>query len=138
MTSNIGTDLVSFGDSKFNIRRQISQELKKHFKPEFLNRVDEIVIFNTLSKDDIKKIVDIQIKILSERLMERKINLEVSGKAKEFLAENGFDSMYGARPLKRTIQRLVQNPLSMNMLEGKIKEDDKIKVDTLDNKLIFK
>jgi len=138
MTSNIGTDIVSFDDSKEAIKKQIAQELKKHFKPEFLNRVDEIVIFNKLSKDDIKKIVDIQLDILKNRLSQRKISLETTKEAKDYLAREGFDSIYGARPLKRTIQRLIQDPLSEKILSGRLKENDKVRVDVSNNVLVFK
>jgi ATP-dependent Clp protease ATP-binding subunit ClpB len=108
--------------------------LRDNFKPEFLNRVDEIITFNRLNKEQIIQIVDIQLDILRNRLKEKKIKLDVSSEVKEILAERGFDPQYGARPLKRTIQRYIQDPLALEMLEGKIKEKENIKVEFDENK----
>ncbi len=138
MTSNIGTDIVSFEDPKESIKKEINQELKKHFKPEFLNRVDEVVVFNKLGKDDISKIVDIQLKTLANRLQDKKIELNVTAKAKDYLREAGFDTVYGARPLKRAIQKLIQDPLSTMILNGEIKDGRSIKIDLQGDKIIFK
>ena len=136
MTSNIGSEYSYQMNSanKEEITRQINQVLRDHFKPEFLNRVDEIVTFNRLNKEQIIQIVDIQLEILKKRLEEKKIKLKVTSEAKEVLAERGFDPQYGARPLKRTIQRYVQDPLALQMLEGKIKEKDNIQVEFDENK----
>ena len=136
MTSNIGSEYSYQMNSanKEEITRQINQVLRDHFKPEFLNRVDEIVTFNRLNKEQIIQIVDIQLEILKNRLEEKKIKLKVTSEAKEVLAERGFDPQYGARPLKRTIQRYVQDPLALQMLEGKIKEKDNIQVEFDENK----
>ena len=136
MTSNIGSEYSYQMNSanKEEITRQINQVLRDHFKPEFLNRVDEIVTFNRLNKEQIIQIVDIQLEILKNRLEEKKIKLKVTSEAKEVLAERGFDPQYGARPLKRTIQRYVQDPLALQMLEGKIKEKDSVQVEFDENK----
>jgi len=131
MTSNIGSQYIyqMNSDNKEEITKKINQVLRDRFKPEFLNRVDEIVTFNRLDKEQIIQIVDIQLKILKNRLKEKKIDLTVTPRAKEILAERGFDPQYGARPLKRTIQKYIQDPLALQMLEGKIKEKDHIKVE---------
>lgn len=136
MTSNIGSEYIykMNSDNKEEMTRQINQVLRDNFKPEFLNRVDEIITFNRLNKEQIIQIVDIQLDILKNRLKENKIKLNVSSKVKEVLAERGFDPQYGARPLKRTIQRHVQDPLALQMLEGKVKEKDNVKVDFDENK----
>jgi ATP-dependent Clp protease ATP-binding subunit ClpB len=140
MTSNIGTGLISEIEDKEKIKRQINDALRQHFRPEFLNRIDEIVIFNRLNKVDIKRIVDIQLQYLSNRLKERNISLEVSDRVKDFLTEKGFDPIYGARPLKRVIQKQLQDLISVALLQGKFKEGDKIKVDLDKNKesLVFR
>ncbi|HDZ23468.1 MAG TPA: type VI secretion system ATPase TssH, partial [Desulfobacteraceae bacterium] len=103
----------------------------------FLNRIDEVVIFNSLGHDEIKKIVDIQVGLLARRLEDRKISLELTDNAKEFLANAGFDPVYGARPLKRTIQHLIQDPLAVKILEGTVREGDLVRVDVRDGSLVF-
>ena len=113
------------------------ETLRSTFKPEFLNRIDEIVIFNSLGPEEIKKIVEIQINLLRQRLDDNKITLELTDRAKEFLANTGFDPVYGARPLKRTIQHFIQDPLAVKILEGSIKEGDHVNVDVKDGKLVF-
>ncbi len=135
MTSNVGSQYIYQMNSanKEEINKQINQVLRDHFKPEFLNRVDEIVTFNRLDKEQIIQIVDIQLDILKKRLEEKKIDLSITSKVKEILAERGFDPQYGARPLKRTIQKYIQDPLALQMLEGKITEKDKIKVEFNEN-----
>jgi ATP-dependent Clp protease ATP-binding subunit ClpA len=131
MTSNIGSHYIYQLNTtnREEMTRQIDQELRDHFKPEFLNRVDEIITFNRLEKEHIIQIVDIQLDILRKRLQEKEIKLIVSTRVKEMLAERGFDAQFGARPLKRTIQRQLQDPLALKILEGKIKEKDKIQVE---------
>jgi ATP-dependent Clp protease ATP-binding subunit ClpB len=111
--------------------------LRGTFRPEFLNRIDEIIIFNSLGADEIKKIVDIQMGFLNRRLRESKITLELTDKAKEFLANTGFDPVYGARPLKRAIQRLIQDPLAMKIIEGEIKEGNHVAMDVKDGEVVF-
>jgi ATP-dependent Clp protease ATP-binding subunit ClpB len=131
MTSNIGSQYIFQMNSvnKEEMSRHIEQILREHFKPEFLNRVDEIITFNRLEKEQIVQIVDIQIEILRKRLQDMGIDLMVSKKVEEVLAERGFDPQFGARPLKRTIQRQLQDPLALQILEGKIKEKDKVQVE---------
>jgi ATP-dependent Clp protease ATP-binding subunit ClpB len=133
MTSNVASDLIQEmsrdqRDSK-QVRDQLMDALRRTFRPEFLNRIDEIVVFRALSREDIEKIVDIQIKDLQKRLAERKITIELTSEAKKVLAERGYDPIFGARPLKRTIQRMVENPLALEILAGKFKEGDQIVVD---------
>jgi ATP-dependent Clp protease ATP-binding subunit ClpB len=107
----------------------VKKILESHFRPEFLNRIDEVVIFKSLSKGTILKVVDLQLDLLRKRLEERKIGLEVSRKARELLAERGYDPVFGARPLKRTIQQDIQNPLAMKILAGEFREGDMAKID---------
>jgi ATP-dependent Clp protease ATP-binding subunit ClpB len=122
MTSNIGSSLIQQAERVEDVKEQITDLLKSTFKPEFLNRVDEVITFKRLGKAEILKIVDIQLGLLAKRLKEQNIQLSISPKAKVYLAEAGFDPLYGARPLKRTIQNLVQNPLARKVLAGEIKE----------------
>jgi ATP-dependent Clp protease ATP-binding subunit ClpB len=129
MTSNIGGDLIQAAAKMDDVKEAIGALLKATFKPEFLNRIDETIVFNRLGKPEILKIVDIQVEQLKARLRERKITLEVTPKAKAYLAETGFDPLYGARPLKRTIQNLVQNPLAKLMLAGTVNDGDGVTVD---------
>ncbi|HPM42871.1 MAG TPA: ATP-dependent chaperone ClpB, partial [Candidatus Omnitrophota bacterium] len=131
MTSNIGSQFFQDDSgSKEDIKREIQGELRKSFRPEFLNRVDEIIIFNKLSEKDIEKIVDLQLKTLEARLAKRNIRLDVDKKSKEKLAKEGYDPDYGARPLKRLIQREIEDPLALALLEGKYKDGDKVTVST--------
>jgi len=129
MTSNLGSHVIqkTHGDER---DRQVMELLRQAFKPEFLNRVDEIVIFNNLSLEHLKTIVDIQLSLLRKRLAERKLAIELSDKALEFIVNHGYDPVYGARPLKRAIQRHIQDGLALNILEGKFKEGDTIRIDT--------
>ena len=114
------------------------EALRAQFRPEFLNRVDEIVIFKALSLDEIKLIVDIQLMRLQKLLTDRKIGIKLTDAAKEMIAREGFDPVYGARPLKRAIQREVQNPLAVKILEGEFKAGDDIVVDVTDGKVVFR
>ena len=131
MTSNIGSQWITELTDKDEeeMRRRVTEAMKASFKPEFLNRVDDIVIFNRLGIGEIKKIVDIQIENLKKILKDKKLNLEITDNAKELLAKEGFDPVYGARPLKRVIQNKVQNVLAMKLLNGEIKEGDTIIID---------
>ncbi len=130
MTSNIGSmEIREFaGKDEDKMRTKVMDVLRMHFKPEFLNRLDDIIIFHALSQEQIKDIVDIQIGRLNRRLTEYKLKLVLSDGAREELAREGFDPMYGARPLKRAIQRLIENPLSLEMLKGRFSEGDTIEV----------
>jgi ATP-dependent Clp protease ATP-binding subunit ClpB len=142
MTSNIGSQWIyeMNKENKESVMQKVNDSLREHFKPEFINRLDEIIIFNNLDKGQIIKIVDIQLNILKKRLLSKKIYLKATQKVKEFLAEKGYDPHYGARPLKRTIQRYIQDPLSLQILEGIIKEGDKLEtnLDGKNEKIIFK
>jgi ATP-dependent Clp protease ATP-binding subunit ClpB len=140
MTSNVGSQWIQelAGKEPAEMEGRVMDALRSTFRPEFLNRIDEIIIFNALGAEEIKKIVTIQMGLLSKRLEDSKITLELSDSAKAFLANTGFDPVYGARPLKRTIQHLIQDPLAMKLLDGSIKEGDHVKVTTEDGKLVFK
>ena len=129
MTSNIGGDLIQSAARIEDVKEAISALLKVTFKPEFLNRIDETIFFNRLGKPEILKIVDIQLDLLKNRLKERKVTLEATAKAKAYLAEVGYDPLYGARPLKRTIQNLVQNPMAKMMLAGDIADGATVTID---------
>lgn len=142
MTSNIGSQwIMDLGEKDYEeMRRRVMDAVKAHFKPEFLNRVDELIIFHGLGLAEIKAIVEIQVKKLEQRLSEKRIQLKMTEKAKEWLAKEGFDPAYGARPLKRVIQKEIQDKLAMKLLEGKFKEGDIITADLDDRKgeLVFK
>ena len=139
MTSNLGSqyihDLAS-RDRK-EMERLVTAALRNAFKPEFLNRVDETIIFNNLGREEIKSIVEIQLKRLRQNLASRKLALEITDRAKAFIAEKGYDPVYGARPLKRTIQRLIQDPLAVKILEGEFKEGDRVTIDADGEGLLF-
>jgi ATP-dependent Clp protease ATP-binding subunit ClpB len=113
------------------------EELRERFRPEFLNRIDEIVVFRQLSREQLSEIVELQLARLRERLAERRLSLEVTDAAKEVIAEAGWDPAYGARPLKRAIQRLLENPLARELLEGEFSEGDTVRVDAADGELAF-
>jgi len=138
MTSNLGSQLIQQTENIDDIKDQIQELLKATFRPEFLNRVDEIITFDRLGKEEILKIVDIQLKVLAKRLEEQDVTITVSDKAKAHLAEVGFDPLYGARPLKRTLQNLVQNPLAKNIIAGEVRGGSKIVVDTGKDGLVFR
>jgi ATP-dependent Clp protease ATP-binding subunit ClpB len=129
MTSNIGGDLIQNAAKMDDVKEAINALLKVTFKPEFLNRIDETIFFNRLGKPEILKIVDIQLELLKNRLREKKISLEATPKARAYLAETGYDPLFGARPLKRTIQNLVQNPLAKMVLAGEVADGDSMMID---------
>ena len=136
MTSNLGSELWLNGQAGF-ARDQLQRTLQAHFRPEFLNRIDEIVVFHLLTRADLSRIVDIQLRHLSDRVTGKDFHLEVSPQSREWLADTGYDPDYGARPLKRTIQRELQDPLALSILSGQFKPGDTIRVDVLDDKLTF-
>ena len=138
MTSNIGSQYITEEESPEARRRLVMDALRAHFRPEFLNRIDEIIIFDRLTEDDLKKIVEIQLRRLSKRLEQQKITLKLSDSAKELLAREGYDPVYGARPLRRTIQREILDPLSIDILEGKVREGQTVYGDVKSGKLEFK
>jgi ATP-dependent Clp protease ATP-binding subunit ClpB len=140
MTSNIASTIIEqmAGGDPERMDRAVREELRRYFRPEFLNRVDEIIIFHALRREHIERIVDIQMARVQARLAERKMTLELTPKAKQKLAEEGYDPAYGARPLRRAIQRLIVDPLALLVLEGKFQEGDRIRVDVgADGKLVF-
>src|SRR5579885_950853 len=131
MTSNLGSELIQdIGTENWEqVETKVLELLRQTFRPEFLNRVDETVIFRPLSSADIERIVDLQLERVAQLLAERKLGLEVTPAAKQLLVAEGYDPVYGARPLKRAIQRLVQNPLALAVLEGQYREGDRVRVD---------
>lgn len=142
MTSNIGSQWITdLGEKDYEeMRRRVMEAVKAQFKPEFLNRVDELIIFHGLGIEEIKAIVDIQVRKLEQRLSEKRIQLKMTEKAKGWLAKEGFDPAYGARPLKRVIQKEIQDKLALKLLEGKFKEGDSITADVDEKKgeLVFR
>jgi len=131
LTSNLGSEALSAqaeGEDSSAVREQVMAAVRQAFRPEFLNRLDEIILFHRLSRKHMTKIVDIQMRHLQALLEERKITLDLDQKAKDWLAEAGYDPVYGARPLRRVIQRALQNPLAMLLLEGRFKTGDRIDV----------
>ena len=139
MTSNLGSHIImDSGLSDELIRARVMEEMRQHFRPEFLNRVDEILIFHRLSQDHLRAIVDIQLRGLQKRLAERSITLTLTDKAREFLAERGFDPAYGARPLKRLIQKEIQDQLALRLLNGEFADGDRIEADAGDGTLVFR
>jgi ATP-dependent Clp protease ATP-binding subunit ClpB len=139
MTSNLGGQLIQeMSDRPFDeVRDAVMAVLRDHFRPEFLNRVDDIIVFKPLSLEQLGAIVDIQLQRLQKRLDERKMTLVVTDAARKLLIERGWDPVYGARPLKRAIQRLVQDPMAMMLLEGKFSEGDTVEVDVKGGELVF-
>ena len=139
MTSNIGSQFIMEESQSQEAReRLVMDALRAHFRPEFLNRVDEIIIFDRLSEEDLKKIVEIQLKHLAKRLEQQKITLNLTDSAKQLLAREGYDPIYGARPLRRTIQREILDPLSIDILEGKVREGQTVHIDAKNGALEFK
>jgi ATP-dependent Clp protease ATP-binding subunit ClpB len=143
MTSNIGSHLIAeqlgAGDTTLTegTRRQVLDVLRSQFRPEFLNRVDEIIVFHGLSRVEMRKIIDIQLRGLVKRLEDRKIRVELTDRAKDLLIAEAYDPTYGARPLKRTIQRQVLDQLAMRVLEGEFREGDVVRIDAVGDRLQF-
>src|SRR5882757_5107809 len=133
MTSNLGSQFILEEGGQ----AQVMNVLRDHFRPEFLNRIDEIIFFHALGREHMKRIIDIQVRGLLKRLDERKIHVLLSDAAKDQLVEEGYDPAYGARPLKRTIQRRVLDPLALRVLEGKFGEGDTVVVDATAGALTF-
>ncbi|HTF91462.1 MAG TPA: ATP-dependent chaperone ClpB, partial [Verrucomicrobiae bacterium] len=139
MTSNLGSQYILelAGKDRKEMELRVNAALRDAFKPEFLNRVDETIIFNNLGREEIKSIVEIQLKRLRRNLAQRKMGLEITDQAKALIAEKGYDPVYGARPLKRTIQRLIQDPLAVKILAGEFKEGDRVRIDSDGDQLNF-
>ncbi len=138
MTSNMGSHLFREYERAEKLRPLLMQELRNTLRPEFLNRIDEVVVFQPLGREEITRIVDIQLGLLRQRLEARRIHLEVSEAAKALLGREGYDPTYGARPLKRTIQRLVQDPLALRLLEREFVEGDTVAVDADGDQIVFR
>ncbi|MFP4088103.1 MAG: ATP-dependent chaperone ClpB [Desulfobacteraceae bacterium] len=137
MTSNVGSQFIQEAgqENRPEMEKAVMDTLRATFKPEFLNRIDEIIIFNSLGQAEIKQIVGIQVELLSKRLEANKITLDLTEDAKEFLANIGFDPVYGARPLRRAIQHYIQDPLAVKILDGSVKEGDHVKIDVTDGEV---
>jgi ATP-dependent Clp protease ATP-binding subunit ClpB len=139
MTSNLGSHMIQSmeGSDPAMIKVAVMDEVRQHFRPEFINRVDEIVVFHALDEKNIGAIAKVQLRILEQRLEKMEMKLEISEKALQRIAEAGFDPLYGARPLKRAIQQQLENPLSKQILEGRFGPKDVIAVDVKDDRLVF-
>jgi len=140
MTSNLGSyEIQSLSGKDYNeMKKAVLEVARRSFRPEFLNRIDEMVIYRSLDRKDIEGIVDIQIETLRKRLEDRKINVNITSRARKLLSERGYDPAFGARPLKRVIQRDIQDSIAMELLEGKIAEGNTVEVDARDNGFVFK
>src|SRR5437763_16183845 len=137
MTSNVGSELIVGEQVEERIREQIEETLASTFKPEFLNRIDDVVIFHRLSKEDIGRIVELQVDQLVGRVRERGIEVELSADARTLLGNLGYDPTYGARPLKRVIQEQLVDPLALAILEGRFVPGDTVRVDAVDGELVL-
>ena len=149
MTSNIGSEHIArmgalgflgngeAGENE-NLKEKVMEALRSNFRPEFLNRIDEVVVFNHLGKTEIKKIVELEIQKVVMRLKQKNIEIKITQVAKDLLAEQGFDANLGARPLKRVIQKLVLDPLAIKIVSGEIKNKDEIIIDAQDSQIIFR
>jgi ATP-dependent Clp protease ATP-binding subunit ClpB len=137
MTSNVGSQYIAAEAVEETARQQVEEALTQTFPPEFLNRIDDVVIFHRLTKEDLGRIVEIQVGQLSDRVREKGIEIELTDKARELLGNLGFDPTYGARPLKRVIQKQLVDKLALRLLEGEFAEGDAVEVDAADGELIF-
>ncbi|MDA0749322.1 MAG: AAA family ATPase, partial [Verrucomicrobia bacterium] len=143
MTSNIGSPLLlenagETGDIDEPVRKNVMAALRAHFRPEFLNRVDDIVLFSPLTLAELKEIVGLQLQLLQQRLMDRFIDLRLSDAACEYVAREGYDPVYGARPMKRFLQRHVETALSRKLLSGEVSDGSRVEVDLHDGELVFR
>ena len=137
MTSNVGSDVIFTETDPERLQSRVEAVLRETFRPEFLNRIDETVIFHRLSQEELRHVVELQLDRLVARLAERRVELRVSEAARDLLASEGYDPAFGARPLKRAIQRLVENPLAMRMLEGGL-DGRPVEVDAENGAIVFK
>jgi ATP-dependent Clp protease ATP-binding subunit ClpB len=138
MTSNVGSTFITeLADHPDVMRKRVMDALRGQFRPELLNRIDEIVIFHNLVSAQLKEIVEKETQTLAKRLGDRKITLELTEAAKAFIAQEGFDPAYGARPIRRTIQKQILDPLAQKLLSGEFKEGDSVLVDVQDGKMVF-
>jgi ATP-dependent Clp protease ATP-binding subunit ClpB len=143
MTSNVGSQAIAeramagHADLDEGLRRELTEALRQHFKPEFLNRIDDIVFFHALGREHIRAIIDVQLASLLRRLEDRKLRLVLTDSAREFIIEEGYDPVYGARPLKRTLQRRLLDPLALAVLQGTFEEGDTVRADAKDGALVL-
>ncbi|MBN2439669.1 MAG: ATP-dependent chaperone ClpB [Deltaproteobacteria bacterium] len=138
MTSNVGSQWIQDPSLADDRRREMTMEaLRGTFKPEFLNRIDDIIIFRSLAMADIERIIDIQLELIRKRLQERKLSVELTEGAKQYIAEAGYSPVYGARPLKRVLQKQILDPLALQLLEGAFSEGDRIVIDQQDKRVVF-
>jgi len=149
MTSNLGTQYMAKGGGGLGfrtpgepvesekIRGEVDEALKKTFRPEFLNRIDEVIVFERLSKDDVKRIMDLQMIEICSRMREQGVDVELTEAARDWLAEKGYDPSFGARPLRRTLQRLVESPLSKKLIRRELKGGDQLRIDIENGELVF-
>jgi ATP-dependent Clp protease ATP-binding subunit ClpB len=143
MTSNAGSHVIAEASLKGGgqitegVKREVLDVLRAQFRPEFLNRVDEIIVFHSLTREQMRAIVDVQLRGLVKRLEARKIHIELTDRAKDLIIEEGYDPTYGARPLRRTIQRQVLDPLAMRVLQGDFREGDTVRVDASGGHVTF-
>jgi ATP-dependent Clp protease ATP-binding subunit ClpB len=138
MTSNLGSHLFREEEEPKRLRAQIMETLRQSLRPEFLNRIDEVVVFKALGREEIGRIVKIQMAFLVKRLADKRITLTLTAAAEELLAREGYDPVYGARPLKRTIQRLIQDPLALKILSGEFSEGDAVVADAQAGEIVFR
>jgi ATP-dependent Clp protease ATP-binding subunit ClpB len=137
MTSNVGSDRIAAEAVDERVRERVEEVLQVTFKPEFLNRIDDVVIFHRLSREDIARIVDLQVALLAERVRERGIEVELTDDARTLLGNLGYDPTYGARPLKRVIQRQLIDKLALRLLEGEFTDGETVRVDASEGELAF-
>jgi ATP-dependent Clp protease ATP-binding subunit ClpB len=142
MTSNIGSHFIAETAIKGEpmsdaVKREVMDAVRGHFRPEFINRVDDIIIFHALTREQMRHIIDIQLRGLVKRLEDRKIHVALTDRAKDLLIEEAYDPTYGARPLKRTIQRRILDPLAIKVLEGEFREGDTVGIDSRAGALTF-
>ena len=138
MTSNIGSQVITgYAGAYETMRERVLDALREHFRPEFLNRIDDIVVFHALSKVHVRRIVDLQLARLEARLADRHLTLEFTDRAKEHLAERGYDPVYGARPLRRAIQQEVETRLAQLIVAGEVREGARIRIDAGPTGLVF-
>jgi ATP-dependent Clp protease ATP-binding subunit ClpB len=142
MTSNIGSqhilDTTGTDETSYErMRRRVLEAMRQHFRPEFLNRVDETLVFRSLTKEELAQIVEIQVSWLQRRLEDRRISLEFAEEAKSLLAERGYDPVYGARPLKRVIQKMVETPLAKKIMSGEVPDGSQVRLSTDEQGIVF-
>jgi len=138
MTSNVGSQWIQDPNLAEEDRRERTLEaLRQTFKPEFLNRIDDTIIFRALTMEDIERIIEIQLGLIRKRLEERKLSLELTENAKQYIARAGYSPVYGARPLKRVLQKQILDPLALNLLDGTFAEGDHIRIDQKDGRVVF-